>query len=81
MRVHQVIGAICGCLVGVSAFGQATLPAFYSGPWVGAGVTLPTGWTSYKLGPDYSTNYDGEGGPAAKFDTTGDWLKINFNGT
>ena len=80
MRVHQVIGAICGCLVGASAFGQATLPAFYSGPWSGTNVVLPTGWTSYKLGKDYADNYDGVGGSAARFDNSGDWLKINFNG-
>jgi len=80
MRVHQVIGAICGCLVGASAFGQATLPAFYSGPWSGTNVVLPAGWTSYKLGKDYADNYDGVGGSAARFDNSGDWLKINFNG-
>ena len=78
MRVQQVIGAICGCLVGVSAFGQASLPTFYSGPWNGA--TLPNGWTQKGLGKDYADNYDGEGGPAAKFDGSGDWLKISFSG-
>lgn len=71
---------ICGLilLLGASAaFGQATLPAFYSGPW--SSVTLPAGWTKSGLGSDYATDYDSSGGTAAKFDTSGDFLQIYFN--
>ena len=60
------------------AFGQAALPAFYSGPWkVGP---LPTGWTQNGLGSDYSSDYDASGGPAGKFDGSGDWVQIYLGG-
>ena len=66
-----------GCLLwAVAAFGQASLPAFYSGPW--SSVTLPTGWTKNGLGGDYGTDYDSSGGMAAKFDSAGDWIKIQI---
>ena len=64
---------------GSMAYGQAALPTFYSGPWNGA--TLPTGWTQSGLGSDYKTDYDGSGGTAAKFDTTGDYLQIHIGGS
>ncbi|MGD9782325.1 MAG: discoidin domain-containing protein [Kiritimatiellia bacterium] len=57
------------------AFGQATLPTFYSGPW----TTLPSGWTKQGTGT-YATDYDGGGGASAKFDGAGDWIKIYFTG-
>lgn len=60
------------------ACGQATLPAFYSGPWYS--TNLPTGWTKVGLGTDYSGNYDGVDGTAAKFDGSGDFIQIFFGG-
>lgn len=61
-----------------AAFGQATLPAFYSGPWKTG--PLPTGWTALGLrSPDYADNYDGIDGTAAGLDSAGDWVKINFS--
>ncbi|HOD99662.1 MAG TPA: hypothetical protein PKI64_01240 [Kiritimatiellia bacterium] len=61
----------------VTAWGQATLPTFHSGPWYGQ--PLPTGWTQSGLGTDYKTDYDKDGGFAAKFDGSGDWLQIRYN--
>lgn len=55
--------------------GQATLPAFYSGPW----TTLPAGWTKQGTGT-YATDYDGLGEGSAKFDGSGDWIEIFFDG-
>ncbi len=60
---------------GTAALGQATLPASYAGPW----NTLPSGWTNYSTGT-YSTDYDGGGEGSAKFDGSGDWIKVNFSG-
>jgi hypothetical protein len=62
---------------GMAAFGQATLPAFYSGPW--STTNLPTGWTKVGLGGDYASNYDSVDGTAAKFDGSGDFISIFFN--
>ncbi len=70
--------AICGLAIwsaAAGAWGQAMLPAFYSGPWSSA--TLPTGWIKFGLGSDYADNYDGVGGGAAKFDGAGDYIQIN----
>jgi hypothetical protein len=75
MRMTAAIAGLGIALAGSLAFGQAALPAFYSGPWSGA--TLPTGWTQNGLGSDYATNYDGVDGNAAKFDGSGDWLQIH----
>ena len=75
------LSAILGAgflLVAATAFGQASLPAFYSGPWGGTNA-LPAGWTKNGLPADYGTNYDGVDGNAAKFDGSGDWLQIFFN--
>ena len=58
------------------ALGQASLPAFYSGPW--STTNLPAGWTKYSLGGDYGSNYDGVDGNAAKFDGSGDFILINL---
>ena len=71
--------AICGLAIlsaAAGAWGQAMLPAFYSGPWGGTNV-LPSGWTKFGLGSDYADNYDGVGGGGAKFDTAGDYILIN----
>jgi hypothetical protein len=68
--------AVMVSMAGFSAFGQAPLPAFHSGPWYGAG-SLPLGWTQNGMGGDYATNYDAEGGNAGKFDGSGDWLQVN----
>lgn len=70
-----------GMALGTSlAFGQAALPAFYSGDWFGA--TLPTGWTASGLrNPDYKENYDGIDGYAAGLDSSSDYIQINFSGT
>ena len=54
--------------------GQATLPTGYAGPWEGP---LPTGWTQQDT-TTYSTDYDGGGENAAKFDG-GDWIQVNFS--
>lgn len=77
MNIRRMLGLGWGCLAAAWAYGQATLPAFYSGPWYG--TTLPTGWTQSGLGTDYASNYDQVGGNAAKFDNSGDWLQIFFN--
>ena len=77
MRKTAVWGAGILLVAGTLAWGQATLPAFYSGPW--STTNLPTGWTKNSLGSDYATDYDGSGGNAAKFDGSGDWITIYFN--
>jgi hypothetical protein len=51
-------------LAGLEAFGQAALPA---------------GWTKQGTGT-YATDYDGGGEGSAKFDSSGDWIKINIGG-
>ena len=58
----------------------ATLPFLaegtpFAGPWQNAKVA---GMTSEGLGTDYNTEADGRG---ARFDNTGDWLQIKFEGT
>lgn len=63
-------------LAGTTAFGQTSLPTFYSGPWR---TNLPAGWTQTGLGTDYSSNYDGVDGNAAKFDSSGDFIQIQFS--
>lgn len=75
------LSAILGAgllLVAATAFGQASLPAFHSGPWGGTNA-LPAGWTKNGLPADYSSNYDGVDGNAAKFDGSGDFIQIYFN--
>lgn len=62
------------------AFGQAALPAFYSGPWKAG--PLPSGWTASGLrSPDYSENYDSTDGNAAGLDSSSDYIQVNFSGT
>ena len=63
---------------GGAAFGQASLPTTYSGPW--KNTALPAGWSTNVLGTDYADNYDGVGGGAAKLDSTGDWIQIYLGG-
>ncbi len=72
-----LVGLACVGMLAATAMGQATLPTSWSGPWTNS--FLPTGWTQSGLGTDYATSYDGVGGGAAKFDTTGDILTINFD--
>lgn len=47
----------------------ASLPIDYSGPWQNG---LPAGWTQSGLGSDYTSG-------AAKFDSSGDMLKVHFD--
>lgn len=54
--------------INVLAEPVAELPITYSGPWQNG---LPTGWSQTGLGTDYS-------GAIAKFDNTGDMLKLHF---
>ena len=68
---------LLGAWLPSAVFAQASLPAFYSGPW--HGTTLPAGWTASGLGTDYAVNYDAEDGNAAKFDGNGDNLVIRYN--
>ena len=78
MTRKATIAAAGVLLAGTLAFGQATLPTFYSGPWKAG--PLPSGWTAYGLrSPDYADNYDGVDGNAAGLDSAGDWVKINFS--
>lgn len=66
-------------LAGLEAFGQAALPAFYSGPW--AGAPLPAGWTASGLrSSDYKENYDSIDGFAAGLDSSGDFIQIQLAG-
>ena len=78
MRKSTILGMAILLWATGMAFGQASLPAFYSGPWkVGP---LPTGWTALGLrSPDYSENYDGVDGNAAGLDSSSDYIQINFN--
>jgi len=62
-------------LAGLEAFGQAALPTSHTGPW----TALPAGWTKQGTGT-YATDYDGGGEGSAKFDSSGDWIKINIGG-
>ncbi len=78
MRKPTILGMMGLLWAGTAALGQATLPTFYSGAWGGTNV-LPTGWTKVGLGTDYSSNYDGVDGTAAKFDSSGDSIQIYFN--
>ena len=73
------LGLVFLLAAGTGAFGQATLPAFHSGPWTNA--FLPTGWSQNGLGADYGGNYDSIDGNAARLDGSGDWIQIFFNGT
>ena len=77
MRKTAAIWAAGIVLGAATALGQASLPAFYSGPW--SSTNLPTGWTKSGLGGDYGTNYDAVDGNAAKFDGSGDFIQIYFN--
>ena len=63
----------------VTAWGQATLPTFHSGPWYQS--PLPTGWTQSGLGTDYKADYDKNGENAAKFDGSNDSLQIRYSTT
>lgn len=77
MKIAMIIGSGLLLAAGTAAFGQASLPTFYSGPWKAG--PLPTGWTAYGLrSSDYADNYDGVDGNAGGLDTAGDWIKINF---
>ena len=80
MKKSMLFGLICLLLAGSTAWGQASLPAFYSGPWKDA--TLPTGWTAYGLRSkgDYSENFDGIDGNAGGLDGSGDYVEINVAG-
>ena len=62
-----------------TAAGQAVLPTAHSGPWSNNAL-LPAGWTQANLA-EYSEDYDGAGGGAAKFDSTNDVLRIDLSGT
>ena len=77
MKKSTILGLVFLLAAGATAFGQASLPAFYSGPWGGTNV-LPAGWTKVSLGTDYGSNYDGVDGTAAKFDGSGDYILINI---
>lgn len=78
IRRFFAVLVLTACAAGTS-FAQANLPTSYTGPWFGA--TPPTGWTFTGLGtPDYA-DYDGGGGGAARFDTSGDMITIFFSGT
>lgn len=74
MRKATIWGLIILLAAGTAAFGQASLPTSHTGPW----TTLPAGWTKQGTGT-YATDYDGGGEGSAKFDSAGDWMKINFN--
>jgi hypothetical protein len=58
-------------VININSSGQATLPFTYDG---GNAVTSVTGLTQSGLGTDYTTS------PKMKFDTTGDYLILNFLG-
>ena len=77
MRKLTILSMICLLGAGGAAWGQATLPTSHSGPWTNA--SLPAGWAQTGLPADYASNYDGAGGGAAKFDGSGDNLRINFS--
>ena len=75
-----LVGWACVGMLTATAMGQASLPTTWSGSWTNG--FLPTGWTNVGLGSDYSTatgGYDATGGGAARFDSTGDALTINFD--
>lgn len=78
MMKRLAMAGIGFALAATGACGQAALPAFWSGPWK---TGLPSGWTQTGMGNDYASNYDGEGGTAGKFDSSGDFLQVNFSGT
>lgn len=75
MKKAAILG-LAWVLSAGAALGQATLPTSHTGPW----TTLPAGWTKQGTGT-YATDYDGGGEGSAKFDSAGDWMKINFSGT
>lgn len=77
MKKPTILGLVFLLGAGGAAFGQASLPAFYSGPW-GSTNVLPAGWTKVGLGTDYGSNYDGVDGTAAKFDSSSDYILINI---
>jgi hypothetical protein len=77
MKKSMVWGLVILLGAAAGAFGQAALPAFYSGPWkVGP---LPSGWSQNGLDTDYGTSYDPAGGTPAKLNSAGDLVQINFN--
>ncbi len=75
-------GVLAGLLMARLAPGQADLPVFHSGPW--GFTTAPDGWTFSGLGPDYAGpdghGLDGVDGGAAKFDDSGDFISVQFDG-
>ena len=73
-----ILGWTVALAAASAAFGQATLPAFHSGPWTNA--FLPTGWSQTGLGADYASNYDGVGGTAARYNDANDRIQVNFSG-
>lgn len=79
MTRKAVIWGLGLALAGTLAYGQAALPAVYSGPW--QGETLPSGWTALGLRiPDYADNYDSIDGSAAGLDSSGDYIQVNVGG-
>ena len=78
MRKTAVWGAGILLVAGTLAWGQATLPAFYSGPWKTG--PLPAGWTQNGLDTDYTTSYDDAGGTPGKLNSASDWMQVYFSG-
>ena len=79
MKRTTILGLLFLLAAGTASLGQATLPAFHSGPWTNA--SLPMGWSQSGLGADYGGNYDSVDGNAARLDSSGDWIQIYFSGT
>ena len=57
-------------------FAQAALPTAYSGPWKLG--TPPEGWTFSALGEDAIPDYDGQTNGAARLQSTGGFIAIQF---
>lgn len=78
MLTRTILAAGCAAALSVRlAFAQAVLPTSYAGPW--RGYEPPSGWTFSGLGVDLEPGYDGTNS-AAKLDTTGDFIAIDFDG-
>jgi hypothetical protein len=75
MKKSILLGLIFLLGAGATAFGQASLPASYAGPW----SALPTGWTKQGTGT-YSTDYDGGGEGSCKFQDSGNFVQVYFSG-
>ena len=67
--------------VSIAVFAPALLPTSFSGPDWHVDGALPMGWSQSGIGTNVYVNYDGQGGHAGAFDTTGDSLTIVFAGT